>query len=184
MPNIKNIKQTMKKQGIPAEVISKPLNDKQPEAVIEFISQMDKLLSKEQCLAIMEEQGCFKGKISEPFCEFGKKYADKSIEEKIKLLDELKSAFRVPCHLNPDGSLSIYFEFGEKDKYTCICRTMKGVSNTVKVPLTYCGCCAGHVRYTHQFALGVKLTLKKVVSSPIHSGGKKRCEFLFEIAEG
>jgi len=39
------------------------------------------------------------------------------------------------------------------------------------------------VRYSHEFALGVKLRLKEIVSSKANSDGEKRCEFLFEIVE-
>ena len=45
----------------------------------------------------------------------------------------------------------------------------------------FCGCCAGHVRYSYQRALGVELRLKEIVSSPLDSDGKNHCEFPFEI---
>jgi len=40
------------------------------------------------------------------------------------------------------------------------------------------------VKYTHEFALGVKLRLKEVVSSKANSDGEKPCEFIFEIIDG
>ena len=39
----------------------------------------------------------------------------------------------------------------------------------------------GHIRHHYQNILGVKLRLKEIVSSPISSNNKKRCEFLFDI---
>ena len=66
---------------------------------------------------------------------------------------------------------------------SCYKRLYKEQGKSLNVSKTFCGCCAGHVRNTYQYALGVKLQLKKIVSSPINSDGKKRCEFLFEIIE-
>ena len=50
-----------------------------------------------------------------------------------------------------------------------------------EVPLTFCGCCGGHIRNNYQKSLGVKLRLKEIVSSSSSSNGKKRCEFLYEV---
>jgi len=49
------------------------------------------------------------------------------------------------------------------------------------IPLSYCGCCGGHVRFTHQYALGVRLRLMEIVSSFVNSDGEMPCEFLFDI---
>jgi hypothetical protein len=190
MPTVANIKKTMRKKGIPAELIAqfefpKPSGN-QTEEVLSLINQMDKLLTREQCLSIMEEQGCYKTeKVVAPFREFEQKYVNKTVEEKIQLLTELDTPHRIPCHLNPDGTLSIYWGFGQEGNYECICRKMnhKYKSEPVNVSKTFCGCCAGHVRNTYQHALGVNLRLKEIVSSPISSDGKKQCEFLFEVEE-
>ena len=190
MPKVNEMKKTMKEQGIPAELMAqiefpKPEGN-QPEEVLSLINQMDKLLTREQCLAIMEEQGCCKDeKVSAPFVAFGMKHADKTVAEKIKLFDEIKSGHRPPCHLNSDGTLSIYWDGWNHEKSQCVCHVIKRLyknhGGPVHVSKTFCGCCAGHARNTAQCALGVKLRLKDIVSSPISSNGKKRCEFLFEI---
>ena len=185
MPYVSKIKQTMKKQKIPQEIISQlpePKDVNHPESIIAFFNQMDTLFSKEQCLSIMEQQGCCKtDSVAQPFREFGQKYAGITVEEKIKLFDELHTGHKAPCHVNPDGTLSIYWGHEEKGKYRCVCRQRKGLSG--QVSLTFCGCCGGHVRYTYQYALGVNLRLKEVVSSSLKSDGEKRCEFLFEIVK-
>ena len=192
MPKVSEIKKTMKEQ-IPAELMAriefpKPKGN-QPEAVLSLVNQMDKLLSREQCLSVMEEQGCCKDdKITAPFRAFGLKHADKTVDEKIKLFDELETVHKAPCHLNPDGTLSIYWGHGKDGNYQCVCSLIKKLykerGGPVSVSSTFCGCCGGHVRNTYQYALGVKLRLKEIVSSPISSDGKKRCEFLFEIQPG
>jgi hypothetical protein len=183
MPSIKGQIKTMGKLGIPAELMSQfrePANALRPEAIVAFINQMDTLLSKEQILSIMQEQGCNKSaKVAAPFREFGRIHANKTIEEKVKLMPELDTPYRSPCHLNLDGTLSIYWGTGEEGDYQCVCS--KNPKTSEPVSLTFCGCCGGHVRFTYQYALGVNLRLKKIVSSPINSKGKKRCEFLFEV---
>jgi hypothetical protein len=133
MPNIESIIETMQKQRIPEETIEKFILPKaknaKPVEIVDFINQMDKLLSKEQRLSVMGEQGCYKTDvISAKFREFGNKHADKSIKEKIELLDELDTKFKVPCKLNPDGTISIYWQ-GQ-----CHCKMVKKL-NLSKIPL-------------------------------------------------
>jgi hypothetical protein len=190
MPNVKEIKKTMKKLGIPVETMSKITfpqpHGNQPEEVLALIDQMDKLLTYDQCLSVMEEQGCCKDeKITAPFVEFQHKYMYKTIDEKIKLFDEIKSGHKPSCHLNHNGTLSIFWDGWNREKNQCVChvikRLYKNKGGNINVSKTFCGCCAGHVRNTFQCALGVKLHLKDIVSSPISSNGKKQCEFLFEI---
>lgn len=54
----------MVKQGYPNEFLTSfdfvKLKGGKPEPIIAIIQQMDRLLTKEQCLAIMEKQGCSK----------------------------------------------------------------------------------------------------------------------------
>ena len=114
MPNVKEIKKTMKGLGIPAETMSKIVFPKpqgnQPDEVLALIDQMDKLLTREQCLSVMEEQGCCKDeKITAPFVEFQLKHVDKTVDEKLKLFDEIKSGHKPSCNLNHDGTLSIFW---------------------------------------------------------------------------
>jgi len=187
MPKIESIMETMREQKIPEETMSKfvlPKTKKaKPIEILEFINQMDEFLSEEQRLSVMEEQGCWKSDIIvAKFREFGNKHANKTIKEKIELLDELGTKFKVPCHLNPDGTVAIYWQNGTKGNYSCPCSTANKLKSS-KIPLTYCGCCGGHVRYNYQYALGAKLRLKEIVSSMINSDGENPCKFIFEIVE-
>jgi hypothetical protein len=181
MPNVKQIIKTMKEQGYSKETLS--LFDKSV-SIIDFINQMDALLNKEQCYSIMEEQGCFKGgKLAEPFIDFGKRYADKTLEEKVELFKkEMRNP--APCRLNADGTVSVFWEYkDEEGRYRCICRKVKKFDKSKVISLTYCACCGGHIRCHYQLAFGVGLWLKEVVSSALVSGGEKRCELLFEVVE-
>jgi len=190
MPYIDKIKKTMKKQGIPAEILEQfvihdPLN---LEETIAFMDQMDRLLSKEQCLAVMEEQGCVKtGKMNVACRVFGQEHMDKTLEEKINLLDGANIPYRLPCRLNCDGTFSVFgHEYGYdlKSSYKCGCHEIKKLpQQPTNISLTYCGCCGGLWRHLYQNALGIKLRLIEIVSSPLSSNGEKPCEWLYEIVK-
>jgi len=190
MPYPHKIKNTMLKQGISENIIEQFVfpDSIKLENTIAFIDQMDKLLSKEQCLAIMEEQGCVKtGKMDVASRAFGKEHAYKTLEEKIKLLDEANIPYRPfgQCRLNPDGTLSVGgYEYGHKHEgnYKCGCHEIKKLpQQPTNISRTYCGCCGGLWRHLYQNALGVKLRLIEIVSSPLSSNGEKPCEWLFDI---
>ena len=187
MPNlIKQIPETMRKQGIPEETIRqfKIPETYSSENTMVLINQMDMLLSKEQRISIMQEQGCCKTGIGpKAHSAFGQANKEKTLKEKVKLLNETKMPHKAPCQLNDDGTLSIWWGSENLSKGSCPCGIIKKLPESYKVPLTFCGCCGGHIRNNYQKSLGVKLRLIKIVSSSSNSKGKKRCEFLYEIKE-
>ena len=69
MPNIKEIKKAILASEIPSDIVEQLVFPKvkgnPPEEVIAFINQMERLLTKEQCLSIMAEQGCGKEGITD-----------------------------------------------------------------------------------------------------------------------
>ncbi len=192
MNSLDKIKQAMIKKGIPAEKIETiQFPEKEASAitakdVVGVVRQMDALLTNEECLAVMEEQGCCKtGKPHKAHKDFGRQYADKTLEEKIALLPTLDTPHKAPCRLHADGTLSVYWEYPSPNGNLCVCgcsmiRELKQEPASSISP-TFCACCAGHTRHHLQNSLGVKLRLKEVVSSALCSGGTGRCEFLFEI---
>ena len=185
MPNLlKQIPETMRKQNIPDETIAQfniP-SESSSEMVMELIVQMDKLLTEEQCLSIMQEQGCCKtGKPAAPHRAFGIENKDKTLEEKVALLNSANIPHKAPCRLNKDGTLSVYWGKEDLKKKSCPCGLIKKLPDTYEIPKTFCGCCGGHIRSNYQKSLGVKLRLMEIVSSSSSSGGEKRCEFLYEI---
>jgi len=187
MPNLlKQIPETMRKQGIAEETIAM-FNVPETggsEAVMELITQMDNLLTKEQRLAIMQEQGCCKtGKPAAPHRAFGIEHKGKTLAEKVELLNKSDILHKAPCHLNGDGTLSVYWGADDLKNKSCPCGFTRKLPENYDVPKTFCGCCGGHIRSNYQKSLGVKLWLKEVVSSSSSSGGKKRCEFLYEVVE-
>ena len=189
MPYPHKIKKTMLRQGVPMEIIEQFIfpDTLKLENTIAFLDQMDKLLSKEQCLAIMEEQGCVKtGKMDVASRMFGQEHMGKTLEEKIKLLVEANIPYTTPgqCRLNPDGTLSVGGSDEHGGSYKCGCHEIKKLpQQPTNISKIYCGCCGGLWRHVYQNALGVKLRLIEIVSSSLSSNGERPCEWLFEIIE-
>jgi hypothetical protein len=189
MPKIENMRQTMRDQGITEATIAQlpmpRIKKATPEEIVTFIVRMDEILSHEQCISVMDEQGCNKSnKCSAAFRKFGETHKDKSLKERIALLTELDSGHKVDvCCLNEDGTITLKFGLdGKKGEWNCPCTPIKKLK-PYNFPILYCGCCGAHVRYTHEFALGVKLRLKEIVSSKANSDGEKPCEFTYEIVD-
>jgi len=182
--NISEIKQTMHYKGIPVDIIKQfvfPVTDDEtPEEKIAFVNQMDKLLTKEQILSVMEEQGCNKDEHPEIWL----KLKNKSLEERIKILNAMSMNEYPRSRINDDGTLSVFWHYEENGKYKCVCSIINKLHKPQHVSLTFCGCCSGHVKYHSENSLGVRLRLIETVSSPISSNGEKYCEHLFEIVKG
>ncbi len=188
MPALKKMKQTMLAEQIPDEIISQidftDANGNDPRPVIAAVDQMDALLSRDQCLSVMEKQGCCKGGKRDKDCKaFGKQHRDKPLAEKLALLSTIENMMQP--ELNEDGTITItlsgYQNGVHIGKTTCSCGAIKKLKQPFSVSPTYCGCCAGHFLYHYQNALGMKLRLKEIVSSPLNTNGEKPCVFTFEI---
>lgn len=189
MPSLKNMKETMKKLNIPSEIMEQMDLDanqsgNNPQVVVAVIDKMDELLTKEQCLAVMEKQGCCKGGKRDKDCKaFGKEHKDKPLSEKLELMYNIE--YMMYPHINDDGSFTITMSGHQNGvhsgKTTCSCGAIKKLKPPFTVSPTYCGCCAGHFLYHYQNALGVKLRLREINSSPLNTNGEKPCSFTFEI---
>lgn len=189
MPNIKRIQHAIAKQGASDEVMAR-FNEisyqkgNHPEPFVSLINLMDEFLTKEQCLALMEKEGCCKGGKRDADCKaFAKEHADKPLAEKLALMSSIE--YMMSPVLNDDGTITITWGGHQNGvhtgKTTCSCGTIKKLKQPFSVPSTYCGCCAGHFLYHYQNALGVKLRLKEIVSSPLNTNGEKPCSFTYEI---
>ena len=184
MPELKKIKQALIEEGVSEKIISQMdftgQGGNNPLPVIAVINQMDSLLLQEQCLSVMEKQGCCKSGQRDRDCKkFGKEHKGRPLEEKIGLLSSVH--YMGTPKLNEDGTISTGIFWFQDGVYSCACPTIKKLKKPVSVTSTYCGCCAGHFLYHYQNALQVKLKLKEIKSSPINTNGSKPCEFIFEI---
>ena len=181
--------ETMRKIGISEGILSQfdctEQNGNRPESIIEFISLMDKLLTKEQCLAVMEREGCCKTGERDRKCKaFGKEHKEKPLAEKLSLWENVHQYIWKPT-LNDDGTFTITWQGYQNGKHTgkttCSCGTIKKLKQPFSVSRTYCGCCAGHFMYHYQNALGVSLRLKEINSSPLATNCEQPCSFTFEV---
>ena len=183
--NILEIKQTMFNKGIPAEIMEQfvfpETEDETPEEKIAFAAQMDKLLTKDQILSVMEEQGCEKYAHEPAYSELMLKLNGKSVEERIGILNAMDINETAHYKINDDGTLSVFADHIRNGKYICCCPIIHKLSKPANVSVTYCGCCSGHLKYHSEQSLGVKLRLIEIVSSPISSSGERYCEHRFEI---
>ena len=192
MPSI--TEKTLREKGVPEDIIGQfdfpdrtSKGAKRSGEIIALINQMDRLLTLEQRLSIMEEQGCCtEGRPAAAHRAFGRRHARKPLEERVRLYGKagkaaLRTPHKPPCRLNPDGTLSVFWSFGEEGGYFCVCGHVNQLPQPAEVSPTFCGCCGGHARQLLQRSLGVQLRLKKIVSSAASSKGKKGCEFTYEI---
>jgi len=189
MPCTKKMGESMRKLGISEGIIAQfdcfgNQKGNPPEPTIAFIDLMDRLLTKEQCLAVMEKQGCCKGGKRDKDCKaFGKAHAQKPLAEKIALLSGVE--YMMVPRLDDDETITLTWGGHQNGvhtgKTTCSCGAIKKLKQPFLVSPTYCGCCAGHFLHHYQNALGVKLRLKEIVSSPLNTNGDKPCSFTYEI---
>jgi len=181
--NVEKLKKSMRRHGIPEETVSRfdfPDVRGSYAPLLPVIAQMDELLTPEQRLAIMQEQGCsITGKPAKAYKAFGKEHADKTVAERIPLLAYIDTDHRYNVRLNQDNTLSVWW--GEAGNLNCPCPVTRNEPRPQHVSKTHCACCGGNARYNLQNGLGVRLNLKEVVSSASNSDGKDWCEFLFEI---
>lgn len=112
---------------------------------------------------------------------FAKEHNNKTLEEKLNLLGNVK--YMGKPYLNMNGDIeTIAVGSYNSNNMTCPCWHFKGAEPVSgPMPLSYCKCCAGHFRFHYQKALGEKLRLKEVVSSILNSNGKSPCVFIYEI---
>jgi hypothetical protein len=106
-----------------------------------------------------------------------REHGHEPLERKLVLLGKLK--YMGAPRLDAEGDIETT---GVGPGAPCPCWRLKGkVPAQGPMPLSYCLCCAGHFQHHYQKALGLKLRVKKVVSSLLNSGSKLPCVFVFEI---
>ena len=189
MPNKNEIKKAMKALKISPDIISQinfdyDVNDYHSEPLFNIFTKMDELLTKEQRLAVMERQGCHKtGIMQKQYKDFGIEHTDKPLEEKLRIMSKTPN-LRTPI-LNEDGTLStgdIAFFIDENGvSHHPPCPPVAR-SKPQYISPTYCGCCAGHIKYHWQNALGIKLKLIAIDKISRKNGKGYNFSAKFEIA--
>jgi hypothetical protein len=147
-----------------------------------ILQKCDEMLNQDAFSTAMFDRACCKsGYRLNNTKQMAKEHGDKPLEEKLKILGELK--YMGKPFLNEDGDIETVAVGGHGfTGMYCPCWRLKGLSPADgPMPLSYCACCGGHFMFYYQKALGIKLRLKKVVSSTLNSGGSEPCVFQYQI---
>jgi len=140
------------------------------EAELEFVKLMDELLNEEQRMSFWERNGgCIGGKRNKEAKAFALENDGKSLDEKIKLLNNTHYLNNVVS--NEDGTFS--------SEVACHCTTLRA-HKFIATPSLY-GCAAGASVYNYEIALGTKLKLKSYGAAPNSTDDRRPCSFAFEI---
>jgi hypothetical protein len=227
MPNINNIAKTMKmkKINIPKDILAQlgfdedfKLDTEDYESFVkqefDLLVKINDLLTIEQKYAVMEQQGCCKGgQRHKESKDFGKKYANKSLDEKLKILSAGNNApcmnedgtmcyampadADAPC-MNNDGTISyavscyIFNTANVLQSCMCIERNYEKGYNTLfkeqpdkafSFLQLICGCCAGHHKHHLQNRLNIKLKLKSINVSSVKTDKGFKRVFIYEIVD-
>jgi hypothetical protein len=191
--SVNKISRNLKENNVDSKTIEKIIGDGD---IANIVQRMDEMLDHELKYMVLDACACCtkSSKERDKQCkEYGKKMADKSLEEKIKNLDSI--GFE-NVKLVDNKTLSVSISWIIDDKFYCSCGSGKNMSIASRpsknkkcinqdriISLSWCFCCAGNSRYHLQNALRLKLKTKKIISSPMNSRGKKPCKFLIEIIE-
>lgn len=160
------------------------LNSKQDSVnfMVAAMKKCEELLDYNTISEVMYDRACCKTGIRLKNSRlFAKEHRDKTMQEKLKLLGEVKYMGKPFLNKNLDiETIAVGSDNGIN--MVCPCWHFSGAKPDEGVmPLSYCKCCGGHFMFHYQKALGVKLRLKKVVSSILNSNGEKPCVFIYEI---
>jgi len=146
------------------------------------LQKCDELMEQDTLSAAMFDRACCKsGYRLNDAKQMAKEHGDKLLSEKLKILGELK--YMGKPFLNEDGDIETVAVGGHGfTGMYCPCWRLKSLTPADgPMPLSYCACCGGHFMFHYQKALGLKLRLKKVVSSTLNSMGKAPCVFQYQI---
>ena len=194
MPNTNSIKKTMVKLKLPQDVIAQMGFDGEGyNPVIAVMGKMNDMLTSEQLLAVMEQQGCHKGgKMDKASKVFGEAHADKSLAEKLEILSKEKDT----PYLNDDGTLGIAVRCYVDDTSGVFpdCHCISGnydkeskafaaehPDKILSLAQTFCGCFAGHWKHHLQNRLRIKLRLTSIGASPAKTEKGYPRMFTYEI---
>jgi hypothetical protein len=103
---------------------------------------------------------------------------NKSLEDRIKAANKAISVFGGCVRMQENGEVLMRFGLEGLGHYRCPC--LPGADKPL--PVTYCFCCGGHVKYHLQISLGLELDYT-IRSTALSSSGKLPCTFSLRIKE-
>ncbi len=101
-----------------------------------------------------------------------------SLEARVEALSRTPYIVGHSARLTEDGRVIVAFA-GEGEEHGCPCLPVTEQA----MPVSYCYCCAGHIKRHVQTALGRKLGVR-AISTALSTAGKKGCVFELTPQEG
>ena len=176
------------KAGIRQEIIDKIVEGgenilrktspaKKADWMREAMHRMDKLLDLKTRKAVREACAC---RLTGPPLKASQKIAreNKSLEDRIKAANKAIAVYGGCVRMQENGEVLMRFAPEGLVHYRCAC--LRGADKPL--PVTYCFCCGGHVKYHLQIQLGRELDYT-ILSTALSSGGKLPCAFSLRIKE-
>jgi len=117
---------------------------------------------------------CLGGKRGQISRDIGLQHA--TLDERLAAANEARFVFGHSVRRLDDGQIEVCFFPPGRDHHTCPCLPHAAEP----MSLTYCECCAGHVRHHLSRALAVPVE-GGVVASALASGGREGCRFRFGV---
>jgi hypothetical protein len=139
--------------------------------------RMNNLLDLETRKSVREACACrLTGKPLKSSQTIAEKY--KTLEDRIKAAGAALSIYGGCVEMQANGEVLVRFAPEGLDHYRCAC--LPGADKPL--PVTYCYCCGGHVRYHHRISLGRELDYT-IRSTALSSGGKLPCAFILKFKD-
>jgi hypothetical protein len=176
------------KAGIKQEIVDKIMEGgenilrksspaKKADWMREAMLRMNKLLDLKTHKTVREACACrLKGRPLKASQGIASK--NKSLEDRIKAANKAIAVYGGCVRMQENGEVLMRFSSEGLDHYRCPC--LPGADKPL--PVTYCFCCGGHVKYHLQIQLGRELDYA-IQSTALSSGGKLPCTFSLRIKE-
>jgi hypothetical protein len=178
----------LKKAGIEKEIIDeimeggeKILRKTAPAKKADWMRgamlRMERLLDLETRKAVREAGACrLTGRPLKSSQAIAEQY--QSLEDRIKAADAALSVYGGCVEMQANGEVLVRFAPEGLEHYRCAC--LPGADKPL--PVTYCYCCGGHVKYHHRISLGRELDYT-IRSTALSSGGKLPCAFILKFKD-
>ena len=159
------------------DILRKTSPEKKADWMREAMLRMNKLLDLKTRKAVREACACrLTGRPLRASQAIAREY--KSLEDRIKAANKTISVFGGCVRMQENGEVLMRFAPEGLDHYRCAC--LPGADKPL--PVTYCFCCGGHVKYHLQISLGRELDYT-IRSTVLSSSGKLPCTFSLRIKE-
>jgi hypothetical protein len=159
------------------DILRKTSPEKKADWMREAMLRMNRLLSLKTRKTVREACACrMTGRPLKLSQAIGSK--NQSLEDRIKAANKAISVYGGCVRMQENGEVLMRFAPEGLDHYRCPC--LPGADKPL--PVTYCFCCGGHVKYHLQISLGLELDYT-IRSTALSSSGKLPCTFSLRIKE-